>query len=353
LAKLVAMMSEQRIMASYKDVWVFAEQVNGCILDVSLEVLGKARQLAARLGEEVVAVLVGAQVTGAVQNLIAAGADRVYVAEHWRLKNFLDEPYADIWEDLCLKHQPNIILMGATLSGRALAAKLAARFHTGLTADCTGLEIEAGTNNLLQIRPTFGGSLLATIICPKHRPQMATIRPKTFPALPLDWERSGRIIPVNLDTTALQSRLEIVRSVEAAMGTDGLEQAEVIVAGGRGLGTVANFQYLYELAKLLDGQVAASRAAVDAGWLEPQYQIGQTGRVVHPKIYFACGIHGAVQHLTGMQNAEVIIAINHDPAAPIFKIADYGIIGDVCKVLPELIKRLQPASTFPSSAVST
>jgi electron transfer flavoprotein alpha subunit len=335
------MNDKQTVISSHKDLWVFAEQVNGQLLDVSLEVVGKARQLAEQLGEQVVAVLAGDQVAGEARRLIAAGADRVYLAEHRMLKVFLEEPYADIWEGLCQKAQPNIILMGATSFGRALAAKLAARFHTGLTADCTGLEIDAATKNLLQIRPTFSGNLLATIICPKHRPQMATIRPKTFQALPLDWRRSGAIITVNMATKALTSRLEILQFVKSPFNTDDLAQAAVIVAGGRGLGNAANFQLLYELAEVLDGRVAASRAAVEAGWIEPQYQIGQTGQIVRPKIYFACGIHGAVQHLTGMQAADVIVAVNHDPAAPIFKVADYGIVGDVREVLSELIKRLR------------
>ena len=245
--------------------------------------------------------------------------------------------------DLVKKERPNIFLLGATAIGRSLAPKVAARLETGLTADCTGLEVNVAERNLLQTRPAFGGNLMATILCPNHRPQMATVRPKVFKPLAEDSSRTGEVVSVDLSSVKWDIRAKVLEVVKETGYVVNLEEANIIVSGGRGLCDPKNFTMVEELAKTLGGAVGASRAAVDAGWVPYAHQVGQTGKTVGPKIYFACGIHGAIQHLAGMSSSDIIIAINKNPDAPIFKIATYGIVGDVREILPMLTKEFQKA----------
>ena len=327
----------------YQGVWVFAEQRNSELSSVSFELLGEGRKLADQLGEKLVAVLLGNKVEAEGKRLIVHGADQVFWAEAPELENFLEEPYTQVIVDLIRKENPNIILMGATAVGRSLAPKVAARLETGLTADCTGLEVDVAEKNLLQTRPAFGGNLMATILCPNHRPQMATVRPKVFKPLPADSGRTGTVTKVDLAKTSWDLKAKILEIVNEVGPSVKLEEANIIVSGGRGLSDPKNFSLVEELAKVLGGAVGASRAAVDAGWMPYAHQVGQTGKTVGPKVYFACGIHGAIQHLAGMSSSDIIIAINKNPDAPIFKVATYGIVGDVLEILPMLTKEFKNA----------
>jgi electron transfer flavoprotein alpha subunit len=328
---------------SYQGVWVFAEQKEGIVAGVTMELLGEGRKLADQLGTALSAVLLGSGLDRAAQELIAYGADRVYLADSPQLADFLEDPYAEVLTELCQEHKPAILLMGATAIGRSLAPKVAARLRTGLTADCTGLEIDPETKNLMQTRPAFGGNLMATILCPNHRPQMATVRPRVFQPAKGDENRTGEVVRYDYSTRQLLQRAELLEVIKAPGTTINLAEANIIVAGGRGLCDQKNFALVQELAEVLGGAVGASRAVVDAGWIPYAHQVGQTGKTVCPKIYIACGIHGAVQHLVGMQSSELIIAINKNPEAPIFKVADYGIVGDVLEVLPALVKEIKRA----------
>lgn len=327
----------------YKGVWVFAEQHEGKQANVTLELLGEGRKLADQLNEPLVAVLLGRGIESLAKKLIIHGADKVYLADAPELENFLEDSYAQVIVDLIKKERPNIILFGATAIGRSLAPKIAARLGTGLTADCTGLEVDIAEKNLLQTRPAFGGNLMATILCPNHRPQMATVRPKVFKPLAEDTSRTGEVIPVDLSATKWDIRTKVIEVVKETGYMVNLEEANIIVSGGRGLCDPKNFSMVEDLARVLGGAVGASRAAVDAGWIPYAHQVGQTGKTVSPKIYFACGIHGAIQHLAGMSSSDIIIAINKNPDAPIFKIATYGIVGDVREILPMLTKEFQKA----------
>lgn len=327
-------------VSAYKGVWVFAERSGKTAACVALELLGEGKKLADRLGVQLSAVLLGACADQTAQLLIAHGADNVYLVEHLALEHFNDESYSDVFVTLIKKYRPEIVLFGATTYGRSLAPRISSRLNTGLTADCTKLEIDPQKSILLQTRPAFGGNLMATIICPNKRPQMATVRPKVMKALPPDYSRTGNIIrpdvkiPCGLSTKVVDIVADLTQMVN-------LTEADIIVSGGRGLGDPKYFSLLEELAKLLGGAVGASRAAVDAGWIEYCHQVGQTGKTVGPKVYFACGISGAVQHLAGMSSSDTIIAINKNPDAPIFKIATYGIVGDVLKVVPALINEFK------------
>ncbi|HEY8462794.1 MAG TPA: electron transfer flavoprotein subunit alpha [Bacillota bacterium] len=327
----------------YRGVWVFAEQRGGRLANVALELLGEGRKLADTLQEPLVALLLGKGITAEAQKLIAYGADKVLVADAPQLEYFLEDPYTQLIVELVMAEKPNIVLLGATAIGRSLAPKVAARLETGLTADCTGLAVDPDTKNLLQTRPAFGGNLMATILCPNHRPQMATVRPKVFKALQADPSRSGEIVKVELSQKKWDLRAKILEVVNEVGNTVNLEEANIIVSGGRGLCDPKNFALVQELAAVLGGAVGASRAAVDAGWIPYSHQVGQTGKTVGPKVYFACGIHGAIQHLAGMQSSDIIIAINKNPDAPIFKIATFGIVGDVREILPLLIKEFKKA----------
>lgn len=327
----------------YQGVWTFAEQRGGKLANVALELLGQGRKLADALGEPLVAVLMGHGVEGEAKRLIAHGADQVFLADIPELERFLEEPYTQVMVDLIRHENPNIILMGATAIGRSLAPKIAARLGTGLTADCTGLEVDVAEKNLMQTRPAFGGNLMATILCPNHRPQMATVRPKVFKPIAADESRQGKIVKVDLSKTVWDLKAKILEVVNEVGHSVNLEEANIIVSGGRGLCDPKNFQLVRDLAEVLGGAVGASRAAVDAGWIPYAHQVGQTGKTVGPKVYFACGISGAIQHRAGMQSSDLIIAINKDPDAPIFKIATFGIVGDVLEILPLLTKEFKKA----------
>ncbi len=327
-------------ISGYKGVWVFAEQRDGHIAPVAFELIGAGRRLADELGTELSAVLLGSTAEEAGE-LIKWGADRVYHANDPMFMKFNDEPYAQLLAGLIRKHKPEIVLAGATPIGRSFIPRIAARLKTGLTADCTALEIDKDSGNLLQVRPAFGGNIMATILCPNYRPQMATVRPRVMKRGVYAAERTGEVVPVAAENLTCRTRvIDTVKEVSECLVN--LQEAEVIVAGGRGVGE-KGFRMLEELAELLGGAVGASRAAVDEGWIPYSHQVGQTGKTVCPKIYIACGISGAVQHLVGMQSSDIIIAINKNPEAPIFNMATYGIVGDVNEVVPLFIKKIKEA----------
>ena len=331
-------------LTDYKGVWVFAEQKKGKIQRVTYELLGAGRMLAEDVNDELSAVLIGKDIAGEAERLIRYGADKVYIIEHESLENFLDEPYSKIFSRLIKKEKPRIVLTGATAVGRALIPRVAVEVKTGLTADCTGLSIDPETRNLLQTRPAFGGNIMATILTPNHRPQMATVRHKVLKEAEPDSERTGQVINIKPVASDLKSRSKVLEVVEELEKTVNLTEADIIVSGGRGMKGPENFSMLEELALAIGGAVGASRAAVDSGWMPYSHQVGQTGKTVQPKLYIACGISGAVQHLVGMQSSDTIVAINKDPHAPIMEIADFAIEGDLFQVVPELTKMLKNKS---------
>lgn len=328
-------------LEEYKGVWVFAEQKKGKVQSVVYELLGKGRELADQLKVELAAILLGKKMDETAQELIGYGADKVYLADHEKLKDFRDDSYTDVLVDLIGEYKPEIILAGATSIGRSLIPKVATRLETGLTADCTGLEIDEEKKILLQTRPAFGGNIMATIICPNHRPQMATVRHKVMKEASFNKDRKGEIVRMEVDPKRIPLRTEVIKMVESMEETILLEEADIIVSGGRGLGAPENFKLIEELAKTLGGAVGASRATVDADWIPYAHQVGQTGKTVCPKIYIACGISGQIQHLAGMQSSDIIVAINKDPEAPIFNVATYGIVGDLFEVIPALTKKFK------------
>ena len=322
-------------------VWIVAEQQHGQLHPVSLELLGKARELADILGQEVTALLPGDNVSPLAEALIHHGADRIFLAQHPELQVYRPVVYTDVIENVVMEHQPNILLVGATLQGRDLAPRLARRLQTGLTADCTELSIDPDEKILLQTRPAFGGNVMATIVCRYSRPQMATVRPGVMVPQYVP-QHSGTVIdiPVAVSPTRLAAE-QIVETIRAAGRKISLNAAKAIVAGGRGMGSAAAFGELEKLAKVVGAEIAGTRIAVENDWISADRQVGQTGQTVRPELYIACGISGAVQHRAGMMNSRYIIAINKDANAPIFKIADWGIVGDVNQVVPELTARLQ------------
>ncbi len=325
--------------SDYKGIWVFAEQREGSIASVSLELLGAGRKLADELKTELSAVLFGAAEKDA-NELIKWGADKVYHSGNAVFEKFNDEPYSRLLVSLINEHKPAIVLAGATPIGRSFIPRVAANLRTGLTADCTSLGIDKDTGNLLQVRPAFGGNIMATILCPNHRPQIATVRPRVMKKSEYNPKKKGGIISVKAED--LICRTKVIDTVkETSEYRVNLQEADIIIAGGRGLGDAKGFNLLFELAKILDGAVAASRAAVDEGWIQYSHQVGQTGKTVCPKIYIACGISGAVQHLVGMQSSDIIIAINKNPEAPIFNVATYGIVGDLFEIVPLLTKKIK------------
>ncbi len=332
---------EEVDLSEWRGIWVFAEQTDGRLAGVVLELLAEARRMAAVTGEEVSAVLAGEGTRDLQPELIAHGADRVYVAEDSVLASFRDETYVTVLASLVEQHQPSVILFGATARGRSLAPRLAARLGTGLTADCTELDVDE-TGLLIQTRPAFGGNIMATIVCRRHRPQMATVRPRILQADAPDYDREGEIVDVPVDGPALQVRTLLLEAVEEEQGIM-IEDADIIVAGGRGLGGPEAFEILFDLAKTLGGAVGVSRPVVDAGWVPYIHQVGQTGKTVSPSIYIACGISGAVQHMAGMRSADTIIAINKNPDAPIFNVATYGLVGDLFQIIPNLKREITNA----------
>ena len=328
-------------LSDYKGVMVFAEQREGELSSVSLELLGIGRRLCDDLATELSAVLLGADETQA-RELIKWGADVVYLCSDPELRKFNDDPYAEVLSKLIEEHKPSIVLSGATPIGRSFIPRVAARLRTGLTADCTTLEIDKETKNLIQIRPAFGGNIMAAILCPDYRPQMATVRPRVMKKGKYNESAEGEIVNVQVD--GLTSRTKVIDTVkEVSDVVVNLHEADVIVAGGRGVGNSEGFKLLEELAGVLEGAVGASRAAIDEGWIAYSHQVGQTGKTVCPKLYIACGISGAVQHLVGMQSSDIIIAINKNPEAPIFDVATYGLVGDLYEILPLLIKKIKEA----------
>ncbi|ABK61892.1 MULTISPECIES: electron transfer flavoprotein subunit alpha/FixB family protein [Clostridium] len=330
-------------IADFKGVWVFAEQRDGELQKVALELLGKGREIADKLNVELTAVLLGNKIENVANELLAHGADKVLYAEDERLANYTTGAYTRVICDLVNEKKPEILFIGASFIGRDLGPRVAARLHTGLTADCTSLDTEEGTGHLLMTRPAFGGNLMATIMCTENRPQMSTVRPGVFDKLAADESRvdAAKIEKVAVKLDAEDLKVTVKEVVKIAKEVADLGEAEVIVAGGRGVGSKENFAKLQELADVFGGVVAGSRAATDNGWIDHELQVGQTGKTVRPKIYIACGISGAIQHLAGMQDSDYIIAINKDADAAIMKVADLGLVGDLNKIIPELIAQIK------------
>ena len=328
-------------LSAYKGVWVFAEQREGVVMPTTYELLGEGRKLADSLGEELSAIILGDKVEGLAGDLFAYGADNVIVAEDALLGTYTTDAYTTVLDQVINDMKPAIVLIGATNIGRDLGPRIAARLNTGLTADCTKLEIDPERRIILQTRPAFGGNLMATIITPNHRPQMSTVRPGVMQKMARDDSRTGKIVKANFTIKADDIRTVVEETVKAMKQTVNLVEAEVIVAGGRGVGKAEGFKLLEDVANELGGVVGSSRACVDAGWISADHQVGQTGKTVRPKLYIACGISGAIQHLAGMTNSGCIVAINKSADAPIMKVADYAIVGDLYKVLPALLDELK------------
>jgi len=326
---------------NYHGVWTIAETNRGKIKDVSFELLTRGRKLADKLGTELASVLIGNNINNDdLQEFIYRGADKVYVVNNPQLDNFIVENYTNVLKDLISKYKPEIIITAATTSGRTLMPYLAIKVNAGLTADCTELDIEEKTGNLLQTRPAIGGNILATIKTPKNRPQMATIRPNSTRLAPKDESRTGEIINIALKPELIDDRVESFGCKKNEQEDVNIQDADIVVSGGRGLKKGENFNLIRELAQHLGGVVGASRDAVDRGWISYSHQVGLSGKTVTPKLYIAVGISGAIQHLAGMKTADSIIAINNDPEAPIFKVADFGIVGDLFEILPILNEQL-------------
>ena len=332
---------DKAALADYKGVWVFCEQKKGVVQNVSYELLGKGRELADKLGTYLAGVFLGDKIYDTAKSIIHRGADRVYLVESEKLANYQPEPYSNVLSELIEKYKPEIMLCGATSIGRSLVSRVAVNLKTGLTADCTALEIDPARKILLQTRPAFGGNIMATIISPNYRPQMATVRHKVMKEAVIDTSRQGQIIKEIFSEGLLISRTTILDIIDEIEETVNLTEADIIVSGGRAVGSAENFAVIRELAKVLGGAVGASRSAVDAGWIPYSHQVGQTGKTVCPKIYIACGISGQIQHLAGMSSSKIIIAINKDPDAPIFNAATYGIVGDLFQVVPLLTRKFK------------
>lgn len=343
-------------LAEYKGVYVFAQQVDNEISGIAYELLGKGKELAAKLNEEVTAVLIGHDVKGLADKLAEYGADKVIVVDDPELKEYRTEPYAHALSSVINEFKPEIVLVGATAIGRDLGPTVSARVATGLTADCTVLEIgdfplvaipgkedQQKHNQLLMTRPAFGGNTIATIACPDNRPQMATVRPGVMQKIEPIVGAKANVIEYNPGFTPNDRYVEIKEIVKAVSDTVDIMDAKVLVSGGRGVGSPENFKILEDLAEALGGSVSCSRAVVDSGWKPRELQVGQTGKTVRPNLYIACGISGAIQHTAGMEESDIIIAINKDEDAPIFDVADYGIVGDLNKIVPQLTEAIKAA----------
>lgn len=326
---------------SYNDVWVIGEQRQGNIHPVTLELIGEGRKLADQLNKKLIVVLAGKNLEENCKELLHYGVDKVYYLEHDLLENFSTEGITIAVSNLILERKPEIVLVGATSLGRDIAPRIAGRVGTGLTADCTKLEIDLSDNKILQTRPAFGGNLMATIICPKNRPQMSTVRPGVMEKAIYSSEERGEIEVVKPQLQSEMIRTNLLEILETVKKSVNLADAKIIVSGGRGLKTAEGFKLLEKLANLLGAEIGASRAAVDSGWIDHSHQVGQTGTTVRPTIYIACGISGAIQHLAGMGESKYIIAINKDPNAPIFKSCDYGIVGDLYDIIPNMMEWLE------------
>ena len=348
--KMGAMNAED--MKNYKGVFVFAQQVDNKLSGISFELIGEGKRLADKLNEKVTAVLIGSDVKGLVDELAEYGADRVIVVDDPELKEYRTEPYAHALASVINEYKPEIVLVGATAIGRDLGPTVSARVATGLTADCTLLEIgdfplvalpnqEQKHNQLLMTRPAFGGNTIATIACPNHRPQMATVRPGVMQKKEPVAGAKAEVIEYNPGFTPNDKYVEILDIVKSVTETVDIQAAKILVSGGRGVGSAENFALLDDLAEALGGTVSCSRAVVDNGWKPKDLQVGQTGKTVRPNVYFAIGISGAIQHVAGMEESDIIIAINKDPDAPIFDVADYGIVGDALKIVPKLTEAIK------------
>jgi len=331
-------------MQENQGVWVFIEVNEGKIEGVSLELLGAGRKLADKLAVPLSGVMLGEGVLPIANEVIYAGADQVYVVDHPVLKNYRTESYMKGVCILAEKYKPEIFLYGATPNGKDLASAVATDLSTGLTADTTMLDVDVDKRLLEASRPAFGGNIMATILCKKHRPQMATVRPKVMKALEADTERKGVIIEEEFNLREEDMRTKVLKIVKDVTKKASLAEAHVIVAGGKGMGDLQGFQLIHELADVVGASVGGTRDVVEAGWLKHEQQVGQTGETVTPKIYFAIGISGAIQHVEGMKNSELIIAINKDPNAPIFDVATYGIVGDAMEIVPKLIQQFKELS---------
>lgn len=325
--------------SQYKNVFVFIEQREGLIQNVALELLGKARELADALNEKVYAMLLGHQLTDQARECIAYGADVVLRADAPELAQYTTEPYAQAIYQIIMDYKPSIVLLGATTIGRDLGPRLSARIETGLTADCTGLEISP-ERELMMTRPAFGGNLMATILCKEHRPQMSTVRPGVMRKGTRDDNRQGTVEDVTIRFDASKFRVRVLETVKEEKNRVDITEAHILVSGGRGVGNAEGFDMLRAMANTIGAEVSSSRAMVDAGVMDHDRQVGQTGKTVRPDVYFAMGISGAIQHLAGMEESDYIIAINKDKFAPIFNVADLGIVGDVKKIVPLLTEKL-------------
>ena len=325
----------------YKGVWVYAEQRHGEISSVVYELLNKGSELAKTLNVPLSAILIGSNISAKAKDLINRGADKVYVYDNPILAEFQDDPYSCILADLIKEEKPEIVLMGATNIGRSFASRVAAKIYTGLTADCTALEIDTETRNLMQTRPAFGGNIMATILTPRHRPQMATVRHKVFKEAKVQEGRTGEVINKTVDAQKIINRTKFIGFFKDQSADVNISDADIIVSGGRGLGNPEGFKLIKELADLLGGAVGASRAAVDSDWIPYSHQVGQTGRTVAPKIYIACGISGQIQHMVGMSSSDTIIAINKDKDCPMMQTATYSLVGDLYEIIPAIIKELK------------
>ncbi|MBO8170395.1 MAG: electron transfer flavoprotein subunit alpha/FixB family protein [Bacillaceae bacterium] len=330
-------------LAVYRGVWVYIEVNEGVIAPVSLELLGEGRKLADKLEVDLAGVLIGDHVRHLAKQVFEYGADLCYLAEDPIFEKYRSETYMKVVVDLCEKYKPEIFLYGATPTGKDLASAVATDLKTGLTADTTILDVDVETRLLEASRPAFGGNIMATILCKNHRPQMATVRPKVMQAMEPDPERDGKIIEETFDIREDDLKTRVLEIVKNVKRTVKMEEADIIVAGGKGLKDEKGFELVHRLAETLGATVGASRDAVEAGWIGHEHQVGQTGVTVTPKIYFAIGISGAIQHLVGMQNSRMIIAINNDPDAPIFQAAHYGIVGDAFEIVPRLIEAFDRA----------
>jgi electron transfer flavoprotein alpha subunit len=327
--------------SEYKNVYVFIEQRDNVIQKVALELLGKAHDLAGALNEKVYAVLLGHNIADKAQELIAYGADHVLLAEDECLKDYITEPYTQAITQIIHDYKPSIFLIGATTIGRDLGPRLSARITTGLTADCTKLDISEDTKELMMTRPAFGGNIMATIMCTNHRPQMSTVRPGVMQKMAKDTSRKGEVENVKINFDKSKFKVKLVENIKVTSNKVDIADAKILVSGGRGVGNKEGFEMLGKLAEVLHGEVSSSRAMVDAGVMPHDRQVGQTGKTVRPNLYIANGISGAIQHLAGMEESEFIIAINKDKFAPIFKVADLGIVGDLYKIIPLLTERLK------------
>ena len=339
-------------ISEYKGVFVFAQQVDGIVGGIAFELVGEGKKLANDLGVDVTAILIGSDIKDQAERLGAYGADRVIVVDDPALKDYRTEPYTHAMASVIKEFKPEIVLIGATAIGRDLGPRLAARIHTGLTADCTQLDIgdvplnpgpgkEQKHNQLLMTRPAFGGNTIATIACPDFRPQMATVRPGVMQKLPKDPSHKAEVIEFNPGFEENGNYVEILEIVKAVSDVADIMDAKILVSGGRGVGSPENFKILQDLADVIGGTVSCSRAVVDAGWKPKDLQVGQTGKTVRPNLYIACGISGAIQHLAGMEESDIIVAINKDEYAPIFDVADYGVVGDLNKIVPALTEKLK------------